>query len=305
MALRRPWRGGSGIGRRWRRPTSGCRGWRWRRRRFPRHPRCLGVRPRTRLRCRRTGGLGLRFVVGRLHAHVASSRCGDAIVSDRSGTSDDFPTMGGWTPRSVPRRPMTTWGRGWRSGNAVDPRPLILAGARAERTTTHTTLDLIAEVDGRAVGAGGVGWGPTSAESRRVFLDCWVLPERRRSGIGGRLWDQLSAFADGPPRRAQTRDRPPPQAQTRAPSTRGRHPPHRDLQRPDERPNPRPERVTRLRLRPDLHRVARTIGRGDTKSRGNDPSGLKRAGCAPHDHIRPIWPGASQRRAPGARIRRF
>ena len=58
-----------------------------------------------------------------------------------------------------------------------------------------TGLDLLAEVDGRAVGAGAVGWGPVSEESRNVFVDCWVLPDHRRNGIGGRLWAQLTTFA--------------------------------------------------------------------------------------------------------------
>jgi GNAT superfamily N-acetyltransferase len=79
--------------------------------------------------------------------------------------------------------------------NAVDPRPLTLAGLRAERTAMLTGLDLLAEVDGRAVGAGAVGWGPVSEESRNVFVDCWVLPDHRRNGIGGRLWAQLTTFA--------------------------------------------------------------------------------------------------------------
>ena len=79
--------------------------------------------------------------------------------------------------------------------NAVDPRPLTLAGYRAERTAALATLDLLATVDGRDVGAGMAGWGSISADAGVTYLDVWVIPDARRQGVGGALLDRLVAFA--------------------------------------------------------------------------------------------------------------
>lgn len=74
-------------------------------------------------------------------------------------------------------------------------RPLSLAGLRAERSSAVATLDVIAERDGEDVGAGSVAWGPTGASARTAFIFAWVVPEHRRTGIGGALLDRLTAFA--------------------------------------------------------------------------------------------------------------
>ena len=59
--------------------------------------------------------------------------------------------------------------------NAVDTRPLTLAGFRAELTAASEHLELLATLDGTDVGAAGTGWGAISSESKTVFLDAWVL----------------------------------------------------------------------------------------------------------------------------------
>ena len=71
--------------------------------------------------------------------------------------------------------------------NAVDTRPLTLAGFRAELTAATEHLELLATLDGVDVGAAGTGWGAISSESKTVFLDAWVLPAYRRRGIGTQL----------------------------------------------------------------------------------------------------------------------
>jgi len=79
--------------------------------------------------------------------------------------------------------------------NAVEHEPQTLAAFHAERAGTITTLDLLAEQDGRDVGAGSIAWGPGALESRNVWIFAWVLPDHRRQGIGGALLDRLVAFA--------------------------------------------------------------------------------------------------------------
>jgi mycothiol synthase len=79
--------------------------------------------------------------------------------------------------------------------NAVDPRQLTPAGVRAERTGETRTLDLLAWAHGQAVAAGAVGWGPVNQESRNTFFFVWVLPDHRRQGIGGRMFEELTTFA--------------------------------------------------------------------------------------------------------------
>ena len=74
-------------------------------------------------------------------------------------------------------------------------RPLSLAGLRAERSSAVASLDLIADRHGTDIGAGSVAWGPIGAAAANAFIFAWVLPEHRRTGIGGRLLDRLTAFA--------------------------------------------------------------------------------------------------------------
>lgn len=81
--------------------------------------------------------------------------------------------------------------------NAVDPRPLTLAGFRAELVAATVHLELVAALDGVDVAAGGCAWGTISAESGTVFLEAWVTPGARRRGIGSLLMDRCVAFARG------------------------------------------------------------------------------------------------------------
>jgi mycothiol synthase len=95
-------------------------------------------------------------------------------------------------------RPATTEGeldRWLEIRNAIEPQPMTRAGLRAERSSINASLDLLAEADGRVVGAGGVAWGPISEETHGVFIGIWVLPAHRRRGVGGHLYEQLGAFA--------------------------------------------------------------------------------------------------------------
>lgn len=80
--------------------------------------------------------------------------------------------------------------------NAVDPRPLTLAGYRAELTAATVHLELIAVEDGRDVGVVETGWGAISAESRTTFIHVWVLPDARRHGIGSALVERCLDLAD-------------------------------------------------------------------------------------------------------------
>ena len=79
--------------------------------------------------------------------------------------------------------------------NAIEPRPITVEAFRAERATALAALDLLAFDDGALAGAGTVGWGPTSAESRSAFINPWVLPDHRRQGIGATLFNTLADFA--------------------------------------------------------------------------------------------------------------
>lgn len=79
--------------------------------------------------------------------------------------------------------------------NAVDARPLTLAGFRAEAVATIDHHELLATLDGADVGAAGTGWGEIAIESKTVFIDAWVLPEARRRGIGTRLIDRCVRYA--------------------------------------------------------------------------------------------------------------
>ncbi len=79
--------------------------------------------------------------------------------------------------------------------NRVDPRPLTLAGFRAELTAATEHLELIATLDGVDVGAADGGWGAISEESKTSFLVGWVVPGARRHGVGSALIDRLVAFA--------------------------------------------------------------------------------------------------------------
>jgi len=79
--------------------------------------------------------------------------------------------------------------------NAIEVEKLTLVGLRAERSAAIASLDLIAEMGGRDIGAGSVAWGPISVESRNAFIFAWVLPEWRHRGIGGGLLDRLAAYA--------------------------------------------------------------------------------------------------------------
>jgi GNAT superfamily N-acetyltransferase len=79
--------------------------------------------------------------------------------------------------------------------NIVDPRPLTLAGFRAELVAATVHLELLAASDGVDVAAGGCAWGTISAESGTVFLEAWVTPGVRRCGIGSLLMDRCVAFA--------------------------------------------------------------------------------------------------------------
>ena len=78
--------------------------------------------------------------------------------------------------------------------NTMEADQLSLAGLRAERAGSEAELDLLAEVDGRDVGAGSVSWGAIGAEQHNAYIFAWVLPEYRQNGIGGALLDQLVAF---------------------------------------------------------------------------------------------------------------
>jgi GNAT superfamily N-acetyltransferase len=79
--------------------------------------------------------------------------------------------------------------------NAVDPRPLTLAGFRAELVAATDHLELLATLDGHDIAAGGCAWGTISAESGTVFLEAWVMAGARRRGIGSILIDRCVAFA--------------------------------------------------------------------------------------------------------------
>src|SRR5690349_15243382 len=79
--------------------------------------------------------------------------------------------------------------------NAVEHEPQNLAAWHAERAGTFASRDLLAEQDGRDVGAGSVAWGPGSLESHNDFIFAWVRPAYRNQGIGGALLDRLVAFA--------------------------------------------------------------------------------------------------------------
>jgi len=79
--------------------------------------------------------------------------------------------------------------------NAVDPRPLTVAGLRAERSAAIELRDVLALVDGQVVGAGGIGWGAAGQEAHRALIDLWVLPDARGRGVGTRVFDDLTAFA--------------------------------------------------------------------------------------------------------------
>jgi GNAT superfamily N-acetyltransferase len=78
--------------------------------------------------------------------------------------------------------------------NAMEAEQLSLAGLRAERAGIEAELDLLAEADGRDVGAGSVAWGAIGAEQHNAYIFAWVLPEYRHQGIGGALLDRLIDF---------------------------------------------------------------------------------------------------------------
>jgi GNAT superfamily N-acetyltransferase len=78
--------------------------------------------------------------------------------------------------------------------NQVDPRPLTVAGFRAEITAAVEHLELLAVQDGRDVGAAAGGWGAILAEASETVLEAWVLPDARRQGIGTALIDRLVAL---------------------------------------------------------------------------------------------------------------
>ena len=78
--------------------------------------------------------------------------------------------------------------------NTMEADKLSLAGLRAERAGSDAELDLLAEGDGRDVGAGSVAWGAIGAEQGNAYIFAWVLPEYRHQGIGGTIIDRLIAF---------------------------------------------------------------------------------------------------------------
>ena len=74
--------------------------------------------------------------------------------------------------------------------NAIEPRPMTVESFRAERAVAVAALDLLAFDDDVIAGAGTVGWGPTSAESRdRVH---------RESGCCRRIEAAASAASSTP-----------------------------------------------------------------------------------------------------------
>jgi GNAT superfamily N-acetyltransferase len=79
--------------------------------------------------------------------------------------------------------------------NSMEADQLTLAGLRAERAGSEAELDLLAEADGKDVGAGSVAWGLIAAEHRNAYIFAWVPPEYRHQGIGTSLLDRLIAFA--------------------------------------------------------------------------------------------------------------
>jgi GNAT superfamily N-acetyltransferase len=79
--------------------------------------------------------------------------------------------------------------------NSMEAEQLTLAGLRAERAGSDAALDLLAESDGRDVGAGSVAWGAIGAEQRNAYIFAWVLPQHRNNGIGGAVLDRLIAFS--------------------------------------------------------------------------------------------------------------
>jgi len=79
--------------------------------------------------------------------------------------------------------------------NQIDPRPLTVAGFRAEITAAVEQLELLAVLDGRDVGAAIGGWGAIHGEFGEAFLEAWVLPGARGRGVGTALVDRLAAFS--------------------------------------------------------------------------------------------------------------
>ena len=78
--------------------------------------------------------------------------------------------------------------------NAIDPRPLTVAGWRAERTVAVGHLVVVA-TDGPDLGAGEIGWGASTGESGIAIVDVWVLPGFRGRGVGRALFGHLVDFA--------------------------------------------------------------------------------------------------------------
>jgi len=79
--------------------------------------------------------------------------------------------------------------------NAVDVRPLTIAGYRAELSGVAQDQALLATLDGVDVGAAEVGWSAVSLESHTAFLVAWVLPAWRGRGGGTSLVDECLSFA--------------------------------------------------------------------------------------------------------------
>lgn len=79
--------------------------------------------------------------------------------------------------------------------NAVDPRPVQADTWRSELGGAIATSTLLASFDGRDVGAGRVTWGAIGLANGLAFLDIWVVPDARGTGIGRRLWSALADFA--------------------------------------------------------------------------------------------------------------